>query len=443
MSKEFSYTILQNKRWRAISYDWEILSTYGNQSNLYCLTDFQAAWLLSNTQYMRWGTRWDNCPCTPGDLDKMAAELEYNLMNCLDLQPWQMDYIYDQMQAQNLAGLDSLWDGVNPDSVNPNTPNDFYSGDDSDDRLNALCTACKIYVYSYAENWSNIASSVLQIANLVALATRLLPVGGIIAGVIVKGLAYLTEIALNAMQDESALDDIVCCMYNNLDGTALLSANFETSLDGCSFTVGSNQAIARDIIGSDLDQFGNWLSFINQLGNSYVLAEAGVYDCPCNEPWVWESNFLSSENIWQPQPSAYGNKATWTDTIGYEPVDIQTSGTVYSRLCVIETDEFTPTSITRVRLQYDFQLGTYDVPAQNAIQLVLVRDDDSLVTDQIQANATTNGYGLVFDWDNIDEPSIKQIWVNVRSSSRAAAVYSGIAKPTVVLVEGEGFNPFV
>lgn len=293
------YTYLQSKRWRALGYNWDILSSYGQASKLYCLTDFQVAWLLSNTEYMRWSSRWQNCPCTQADMDAMKAEMEYNLMNCLDIQPWQMDYIYDQMQAQNLAGLDALWDGVNPDSVNPNTPNDFYSGDDSDDRLDALCTACKIYVYSYAENWSNIASSVLQIANLVALATRLLPVGGIIAGVIVKGLAYLTEIALNAMQDESALDDIVCCMYNNLIGTALLSGNFETSLDGCSFTVGSNQAIARDIIGSDLDQFGNWLSFINQLGNSYVLAEVGVSDCPCGEPWSATFDFTIDDQSWE------------------------------------------------------------------------------------------------------------------------------------------------
>jgi len=62
------YYYLQNKRWRAITYNWDILSTYGNGSKLYCLTDFQAAWLLSNTEYMRWSKRCENCPCSQFDM---------------------------------------------------------------------------------------------------------------------------------------------------------------------------------------------------------------------------------------------------------------------------------------------------------------------------------------------------------------------------------------
>lgn len=191
--------------------------------------------------------------------------------------------------------------------------------------------------------------------------------------------------------------------------------------------------------------------FLEYYFRDYLRVIQSMYNDPnsdwstlCDEcGWVWESNFLDSENIWQPQGSAYGDRATWTVDVGYESVDIQTSGTVYSRICLIETDEFTPTAIDRIVLTYDVTIGTYDVTTQNAIQLVLIRDNDSAVTEEIQAQNVVNGSALEFEWNNINEDDIKQIWVMVRSSARSIAAYSGVAKPTIVRVEGSGDNPFV
>ena len=308
MTKSSEYYNLETARYKAITYNWDTISSNGNNSKLYCLTDFQASWLQSNTAYMAWSARWLNCPCTDDDLEAMKAELEYNLMNCLDVQPWQMAYLYDQAQQANLDHLDFLWDGVNADSVNPETPNDFYSGDDSNDRLNALCTACKIYVYSYAENFLAKASIALGLSVTVGLVASITIVGGIIASVLVGGLVYVTKIAMDAMQDTTALDNVVCCMFNDLDGKAITQANFITALDSCAFTVGSNEAIIRDILASDLDKFPNWLTFINQLGNSYTLAEIGITDCPCILPWekTWDFTVESgTPDGWQ--------QVTWGD----------------------------------------------------------------------------------------------------------------------------------
>lgn len=285
MTKSSDYVLLQSKKWRAITYDWDVLSDYGNIPRMYCLTDFQAAWILSNTQYMRWATRWDNCPCTPSELDAMAAELEYNLMSCCGFSPYELDYLYQQQSSEQLNYLQSLWDaGGNPSDVNPNTPDDYYSGDGSVNRLNALCTACKIYIYSYASQWNNQASTVLGIALITAIAQFIKFVGGSIAGILLSGLSLITNDALDAMQDTDALDLVVCCMNDALTGTTITQDNFETCLDGCAFDVGSNEEIVREIIASDLYQFQNWLSFINQVGNSYTYALAGIEDCPCGIP---------------------------------------------------------------------------------------------------------------------------------------------------------------
>ena len=152
---ESGYQYLSNKKWRAITVDFETLSTYSMfNSRLYCLTDFQAAWLLSMTEYYRWGNRWENCPCTQAELDAMKAELDYNLMNCLDFMPYQLQALYDYGQQEILGQYSSNWDGSLPSSVNPNAPDDYFNGDDSADRNDALCTALSIWVYSYAVDWS-------------------------------------------------------------------------------------------------------------------------------------------------------------------------------------------------------------------------------------------------------------------------------------------------
>lgn len=275
---------LNKKSWRAITYDWNDFIQYTGRECVVCLTDFQIAWLLSNAQYMGWLTRWSNCPCTPEELQAMQAELEYQLMSCLDLFPYKIDYNYQQAVNAQLQTFNDAWDGVNPSSVNPNTPDDFYSGDGSDDRVDALCTACYVYIYSYSQNWVSIAQTTLGIVAVVGLAASISIVGGIIASVLVGGLFLITQTALDAMQDTDALDNVVCCMRDALDGQAITFANFEAALDSCGFTVGSNEAIIRDIIASDLDKFDNWLSFINNLGDSFVLAENNISICPCGDP---------------------------------------------------------------------------------------------------------------------------------------------------------------
>lgn len=281
-SSEYEY--LQTKKWRAITYDFDKLYSMGQDSKLYCLTDFQAAWLLSNTEYMRWQSRWLNCNCTQAELDALKADLDFNLMSCIDYLPYQVDFIYQQAVQQEIDRLEALWDGVNPSSVNPNTPDDFYNGDDSQDRNRALCTAVKVYIYSYAENWVAKTQVALGVAVVVGLFASITLVGGSIATLLIAGLAYASQLALDAMKDNAALDNVVCCMVNGLDGQATTQANWEASLNACGFMPGTNEAIIRDIIASDLNQIGNWLSFLNSLGNSYVLAQNGVYDCPCDAP---------------------------------------------------------------------------------------------------------------------------------------------------------------
>lgn len=443
MQKESSNELLQKKKWRAITYDWDILSSYGDTSRAYCLTDLQAAWLLSNCDYFGWSSRWENCPCTEGDMQKMKAEMEYNLMNCIDIQPYQIGYLYQQQQNSELQALADLWDGVYPSSVNPNTPDDYYSGDGSDDRESALCTACKIYVYSYAQNWINQAQIALGIVAVVGLATSISIVGGIIASVLVGGLFYITSVAYIAMQDTDALDEVVCCMFTALDGVAITNANWLTCLDSCGFVAGTNEAIIRDIIASDLDNFSNWLSFINQVGNSYIYSQAGISDCPCVDvTWVWQSNFGLEKNIWQANSGAVCYYADWSLGNGFTSRDtgqISLCGQPYRRIIGLLTSDFTPTEIIDITLDYTITKGSYTAGAWS-MQLVAVKNDDTTVSTDVLATSETDGTHQ--RTLTVNQTDIKRFVFQVSSSWANSESYGGSIVLNGITVRGKGSNPF-
>lgn len=356
MGKSSENYLLSKKAFRAILYDWDTISTYGDNTKLYCLTDFQASFLQSNVEYMAWSSRWENCPCTDEDLRLMASELEFALMDCIDFQPYQIDYTYQQAVGAQLGTFNDDYTGV-PSSVNPNTPDDFFSGDGSQDRTDALCTALKVYVYSYAQNWVTKAQIVLALSVITAFVVSLTLVGGIIAGTIIGGLAFMTQIALDAMSDEDTLDEIVCCMFTSLTGTVINQANWDISLDACGFAGGSNEAIVRDIIASDIVQFDNYLSFLNALGDQYVLSQAGVSDCPCASPWSTVLDFTLSDYGATFQLDDLNNPiGQYSIGFGFIPTNVVVGGVLRRQISV--RIPFDSTTVTDMNHSGDYTRGT-------------------------------------------------------------------------------------
>ena len=443
--KESSYELLQSKKWRAITYDFEKLFAQGDTSRAYCLTDFQVAWLLSNTEYFAWHTRWENCPCTESDMLALKAEMEYNLMNCVDIQPYQVQYLYDSQQASELDALQALWDAdPTPSAVNPLTPDDYYSGDGSQDRIDALCTACKIYVYSYAQNWVQKAQITLGIVAVVGLVASITIVGGIIASVLVGGLAYITSLALDAMQDTDALDEVACCMYNALNGATITNANFLTCLDGCSFTSGTNEQIARDIIASDLSQFKNWLTFINQIGDSFEYAENGIIDCPCEQDtWSHTFDFTINDggwvarNIW-----GTGNCAVYSSGNGWASQDVNDGIAGYRRLVSIELPDFGDTFITKVTMHYNLSGFAYGSGQGSQLGLAVAKFKDTVLVDQAITNMDGLANGTNLTRVNDADDTADQLKMFLQSSIYTTAIYAGTPLITKVVVEGTGTNPF-
>jgi hypothetical protein len=314
------YVYLQSKRWRALGYNWDILSTYDNTSRLYCLTDFQAAWLLSNTEYMRWSSRWQNCPCTQADLDAMKAEMEFNLMSCIDFSPYQLQTLYNNAQNALIQDYMNAWDGSLPSSVNPDAPDDYFNGDDSPDRNDALCTALTIFVYSYAVDWSNKASGILGLANAAtALISAVVPFGGEIAVRVITGLLSPTIATFEAMANQEALDDIICDWLPLLDGTAITPSNWSDAIGSLTYTVDTDEYYIHQVLSPDTELLENFLTFVNSLGDAYQYAQLGISLCPCDETWEYEIDFTVESGTgdgWQ--IPANGWSSGWSSGNGWQ-----------------------------------------------------------------------------------------------------------------------------
>lgn len=436
---ESQYINLQKKAFRAITYDYDILSTYGDNARLYCLTDFQAGWLLSNADYMRWQTRWTDCPCTQSELDAMKAELEYNLMNCLDFDPYQMTFVYEQNVNDKLDQLQLAYDVDGIAGLNPETPTDFYDGDGSTERLDALCMACEGYVTSYLNNWLRTARTLLGLTFLLGLAIVVNPLVGIIACLVVGGLAFVSQVAIDAVSDPVAVENIICCMYNSLIGDDVTQANFITCLDGCFFDVGSNEAIIRDIIASDLSIEKNWLAFLEQLGKSMSLMLAGVvYDCPCTVTPTF--NHFFDFTIDQQGFAIFndglvsGSRGTYVGATGFVAANNRSGA--YRRSADIRIS-FTTRTITRMILTYDLTKGSYNA-VENGLEVRASGVGGTLLNN---SPSFVNGNGQDFDTGVFSNPST-QLQVGIVTSRQSTASYSGSALLLSLYVEGIGSDPF-
>ena len=423
--QNFSRQPQKRREWNAVTYDYLGIATNSDQSRLYCLTDFQVAWLQANVVYYNWMTRWENNEATQDELNEQQAELETALMLCVQLQPYQVQFIYDAITIADFTGMNYRYDAGGIAGLNPDTPTDFYYGDESAYRVQALCTAINIYIRSYASNWITQAQIALGISVVVGILASISIVGGVIATVLVGGLAFITNTALLAMNDESALNSVVCCMNSRLGSLAVTEANFQTAFDDCSFSVGSNEQIIVDIISADITAFNSWLTFLNVLGDSYVLVQAGVTSCPCDDPTVYD--FGINDQGWIIINTSVSDVPFSVYVAGeyFEETAVQNGSSTWFRYVNIEITEDIPTeTIGHIDIEYWIEqpnsivmtvnVATGGVPTQWNIT--------SLTTGSWQTKTITVG-------QKVDE----ELQIILRGANNTPSVVARIRKVTLRL----------
>lgn len=274
-------------------------------SKLYCLSSPTVHMILSISESFYWFTRWTKeaneieafTSIQRETIKELASILEWELMNPCENCP-SPEEINEQvimqtgiLQAMQRDSIVSRYDGSTIESINVNAPTDYYDGDGSTARTAALCTAVKNYLTGYYAQLGvrvGLAGGLSVIEALGGVAIMLgsavfPPLGAIGAIAFAHGLSQVAIAAdfLEAINDESAVNSVICCMFSALQGLAVTEANFEASLSGCNFTEGTNEFILANLAGSDLVDQGNWIMFVDCLGRAYLAAQAGLQDCPC------------------------------------------------------------------------------------------------------------------------------------------------------------------
>lgn len=359
-------------------------------------------------------------------------------MNCLDFQPWQLQYLYDSGMQGLLADYTASWDGSLPSSVNPDAPDDFFNGDGSSDREDALCTALTLWGYSYAVNWSQKASLILGVAYAAGeLLNFMIPVGGQIAVQVIADLAEPLQSQVTALNNLVALDTVLCDWKVALEGVAITAANWTNAVQGLVYTVDSNEWIIQQLFAQDSQLLSNFLSFVNSLGEGYELAQLGVFICACGtETWFQEldfrvdpyNEFVSNNNpMWTP---------TWFDGLGWEG-GREAGGATGSILITLPS----PRTLTKA----EAVINWHCTATNTRIQGIAIGDTSgakpaATVPPWTATNVSVVGGSNTFGFEiNDTYPNIVTV-AAYTGSRQGASSYSYVQR---VLLTGLGDNPFV
>jgi energy-converting hydrogenase Eha subunit B len=291
------------KQFKAFAADYEYMLSLSDEGQLFCLSERQVYAIMVQLEYIGWLTRWYNTDdITQTTVDRFKSDIAEALMSCVDV-----SILVDQanenlittvvnraIQSQTLRDIYADEYTGTPTSINPSAPTTTWSYSNTLQGDTALCAALMAFVYQYARAQADSvrAGQVGGLAAIALIAVLLIPglnifflVGAAIA--VLAGLGTIgvtTEVAITALTDTSALDEVVCCMKDNLKDAAVSQATFEASLGGCGFISGSNAQIVADFLGATLTS--NYLTFLDFMGTAYVGAGASeeMPECPCADP---------------------------------------------------------------------------------------------------------------------------------------------------------------
>lgn len=251
-------------------------------------------------------------PCQVwGSFGEDEPEMLFDLSLCNVPLPIELE-ILENSRAMLQTTIINRFDGVHPSSVNPSSPDDNFDGDASDEREAALCMAIKGYVAAIASEFETRVGFELGLSTVVGIGASVLFPPVLLA---VIALHASTDEQLLAARDRQAINDVICCMNAALIGLPITRAGWQASLDGCGFDTDSHQDIVADVVRSSFAHFGNWVVFLDTLGNAFDLAQAGVVDCPCDAGC---STFVHTDAAWSVD---VGTVDTGTDIITGDGLD--------------------------------------------------------------------------------------------------------------------------
>lgn len=431
---------------KALALDYQFWLSNGTDGALYCLNQRDISILLALCEYVGWFTRWINTEDTSAaEIRAIQGALELKLMECVDItvlieQSQQLVdqanlNLYVQVQNQDIASqalrdlLEDRYDGT-PTSINPSAPTTDFGA--SGDRYDALCAGLVAFVYGFARVQAD-HLRLAQVSGLIAVglvAALLIPglalfliVGASIAVLLGAGvIGVSTEVAIEALTDQDALGNVICCMRDYLKAQSVTEAHWDACLSGCSFAGGSHEQIIADFITPMLAS--NYLTILNILGQAYdgVLGGDDLPECPC-DPTVWTHNFPDA-SVWSDFTLLTIGGAT-TTVVGDKLVGATDST---NAVVLINFKITVDASITSIAT--DFEWST-TAPAEFDFYI-----DGTLAAQYIISGVGTH----TLTWTGTSTGSHEYSWLSGVYGTIASGSYDRV---TAVRFGGTGIDPFV
>lgn len=133
--------------------------------------------------------------------------------------------------------------------------------------------------------------------------------------------------ALTALSDTALIDDLICCLYDELDGITLLQGSLAGALAACS----GNDLVC--LLQNDMS-LQHELNFFYIYGRTLERQNAGtIFDCPCEDfgQMYIEYDFTVSNH------GFYSSNGTWQAGIGWV-ANVTSSGSDYTASMTIFKD---------------------------------------------------------------------------------------------------------
>lgn len=210
----------------------------------------------------------------------------FDFSKCRSIAKTMIDLNIDLATETNIANtIINRYDGSDITTINSYLTFENYNNAGDAAGNAALCMAVQSYVRGWSSTFARKARTTLGLTVIGAglVAAGLGPIGWVVGGLVIAAAAEFTQAAIDAAEDVNAQNDVICCMTEALEDDPITQINWIGSLQGCGFTGGSNSEILRGLIEGDLYEEGNWVLFLDKLGDATPLAQVGVVDCPCDE----------------------------------------------------------------------------------------------------------------------------------------------------------------
>lgn len=357
--------------------------------------------------------------------------------------------ITDAQTGDILRRLNELWDG-NVSSVAPKL---VYGDSDDVYRDLAQCIALGLLIQALAEGeierrlkgrkWLDNLSDFFQSLAVALIAIEfpyawIAALGSALVSAAIEVQDQWSNIQDIVLQDTDARQQVVCCMYQAMQGATPALVNFQAALDNCGFDPLSPSGVIANAVAPMLDDFNFYLAYLNFLQNIMPYAKSGLLDgsCLCDQ---WEHEFFAGhggDEFWTGVANVSdGNALPIYDDISEKWDALPRAASPQFAIGVIETGEaLNAFTLWEVEFHVEVAISPSEDRVQRldaGLQMLVYPGDVPIASTTV---STTGNY--VIQAQNIGQLAKKLF---VRWSGGRNAAY---ARLTYVRVRGSGYDPF-